>query len=104
MLKWKRTAVQLNEELDRLWKQNVELKRTVDEKTAENAHISGMLDAALEEQERLKAECRELAKQCGAALKELELKMSVPHMGADSRDAQWENMMNYTGEKQEVGE
>lgn len=102
MLKWKKTALQLNEELDRLWKRNVELKQTVDEKTAENAHISGMMDAALEELERVKAECRELAKQCGAALKELELKKSAPE--SESRDVQWENMMAYTGKKQEVGE
>ena len=104
MWKWKKTAMQLNEENDKLWRQNIELKRTVDEKTAENAHVSGMLDAALEELERVKAECRELAKQCGAALKELEMKMSVPEKGGESRDVQWENMMNYTGEKQEVGE
>ena len=102
MLRWKKTALQLNEELDRLWKRNVELKQTVDEKTAENAHVSGMLDAALEELERVKAECRELAKQCGAALKELELKMSAP--AGENRDIQWENMMNYTGVRQEVSE
>jgi dynactin complex subunit len=102
MLRWKKTALQLNEELDRQWKRNVELKQTVDEKTAENAHVSGMLDAALEELERVKAECRELAKQCGAALKELELKKSAPE--SESRDVQWENMMAYTGAKQEVGE
>ena len=102
MLRWKKTALQLNEELDRLWKRNVELKQTVDEKTAENAHVSGMLDAALEELERVKAECRELAKQCGAALKELELKKFAPE--SESRDVQWENMMAYTGKKQEVSE
>lgn len=100
-MRWKKTAKMLNEQNTLLHQELKEQKALIDDKKAENARLSGMIDALLEELEKTKNECRELAKQAGAALKELELKMSAPAAAGEGRDAQWENMMAYTGRKQE---
>lgn len=97
MRKWKKIA-----------QDALEANKTLEEELRalreETAYQNGCFAAALEELERVKNEARELAKQLGAALKELELRgrngREEPE-GRLSREAQWENMMNYTGERQE---
>lgn len=97
MRKWKKIAQDALEA-------NHALEEELREVREEMAYQNGCFAAALEEMERVKGEARELAKQLGAALKELELRGKTEEHEPDkglSRDAQWENMMSYTGEKQE---
>ena len=103
MLGWKKTARMLNEENTKLVVRVRELEKETERKTYENAQLSGLLNGVLDELEKVKAECRSLATQLGAALKELEFKRSGDAERAEGpdRDEQWENMMRYTGEKQE---
>ena len=98
-MSWKKTAMMLNEKNTQLVAQLKASEAVIEGKKVENANLNGMLQALLEELEKTKAECVELAKQVGAALKELELK--PPVSGSETRDDQWENMMAYTGRKQE---